>query len=179
MPSSRFDPVFVERFIARIDKTGDCWMWTGSRTKAGYGQLQYRRVSQQPLLAHRVAWELRFGSAPGKLHVLHHCDNPACVRPEHLFLGTQKDNNTDRTRKGRTASGDRNGARTQPKKNPFVRNRGSGLLGEKHPQAKLSNAEVDDLLQRFAAGENRSGLAREFGISVTHVYRLGRAARRS
>ena len=94
--------------------------------------------------------------------------------PDHLFLGTQVDNNEDRDQKGRVASGDRNGARTKPQRNPFVRGRGSGLVGEKHPQATLSNAQVKKLRKEFDAGICRSDLAVKYSISETHVYRIGK-----
>lgn len=169
-----FPSNFKKRFWDKVIKGPECWEWEASRSKAGYGQLQVRSISPRPLLAHRVSWILANGEIPNGLFVLHKCDNPACVRPSHLFLGTQRDNNTDRQRKGRTASGDCNGSRTQPERNSFVRNRGSGLFGEKHPGAKLSDAQVEELRREFEAGTNRESLARRFGISVTHVYRLGK-----
>lgn len=171
---SRFDAAFRKRFWSRIKKGPGCWEWQGSRTAAGYGQLQVRKIHQQPLYAHRVAWELEHGPIPRGLHVLHKCDNPPCVR--HLFLGTAIDNAMDRVRKGRTASGDRNGSRTRPDRNPFVRNGGSGLRGEEHPMARLSDAQVVRLRRSFDQGEARSVIAERYGISEGHVYCLGRRA---
>lgn len=173
---SRYPEGFADRFWKRVKKARGrgCWEWQGYRAKeTGYGMLQCRSRRQQPMLTHRVAWELENGPIPRGKHVLHACDNPSCVRPFHLFLGTQCDNNRDRDRKGRTASGDSNGSRTKPWRNPFVRNRGSGLEGEKHPQAKLSDRQVKRLRTAFDAGFNRNIIAEEYGISVTHVYRLG------
>src|SRR5690242_17489981 len=115
-----FPEGFAERFWSKVKKTSGCWLWTRSRTKAGYGQFTVRKVSQQPLYAHRIAWMLMRGKIPDGKHVLHDCDVRHCVNPDHLFLGTQQDNNEDRDRKGRTASGDTNGARTRPDRNPFV-----------------------------------------------------------
>jgi hypothetical protein len=85
------------RFWAKVKVTEYCWLWTGA-LRNGYG-----RFGSPPYrYAHRVAWELTNGS-PGDLKVLHKCDNPKCVRPDHLFLGTQRDNIRDRAQKGRTA----------------------------------------------------------------------------
>jgi len=173
-----FPVEFVERFWRKVVKTSKCWEWTGYVTRNGYGLLQARKLSSHPLYAHRVAWMLEHGKIPKGIHVLHQCDNPKCVRVDHLFLGTQRDNNVDRDRKGRTASGDRNGARTQPHLNPFVRGRGSGLRGEHHPQSKLTDQQVAMLRLQFEKGVPRKELASKFGISVTHVYRIGRRTSR-
>jgi hypothetical protein len=84
-----------DRLWRRVDKSGDCWVWTGGRYRKGYGKfdaLQY---------AHRVSWEIHNGPIPKGLYVLHKCDNPPCVRPDHLFLGTLADNNADMLTKGR------------------------------------------------------------------------------
>ena len=163
----------AKRFWERVRKSEGCWVWFGYCTRYGYGMFQARAVSHHPLYAHRVSWLLAFGAIPKGLHVLHRCDNPACVRPDHLFLGTQRDNNDDRDRKGRVASGDQNGARTMPHRNPFVRTRGSGLCGEKHPMAKLTALQVRQLRKEFAAGVRRADLAAKYGISEGHVYCIG------
>ena len=86
------------RFEHKIERTETCWNWIGRKNQAGYGCFS---VYQVPLAAHRFAWELYVGPIPYKKHVLHHCDNPACVRPEHLFIGDQAANNRDRATKGR------------------------------------------------------------------------------
>jgi hypothetical protein len=93
----------LTRFEKKFVKTSGCWLWQGdkwARPEHGYGRiwLNGRRVK-----AHRVAWELYVGPIPPGQHVLHKCDVRLCVNPEHLFLGTKIDNNTDRDQKGRTA----------------------------------------------------------------------------
>lgn len=117
----KYPEEFVKRFWARVRKNKKCWVWTGYRAKTGYGMVQCRGIQQMPMYTHRISWELANGAVRDGLHVLHSCDNPPCVRVSHLFLGTQVDNNDDRQRKGRTASGNRNGARTMPWRNPFIR----------------------------------------------------------
>jgi hypothetical protein len=88
-------------FWDRVDRSGDCWRWTGARNANGYGILTRRRLNLRSVLAHRYSWMLANGPIPAGLHVLHRCDNPPCVRPGHLFLGTDADNNADMRRKGR------------------------------------------------------------------------------
>lgn len=87
------------RFWAKVDGDGDCWLWTGYLMRKNYGQ--YRSPAGKTILAHRMAWELTYGSVPDDLCVLHACDEPRCVRPDHLFLGTLKDNSRDMANKGR------------------------------------------------------------------------------
>lgn len=164
----------LQRYWSKVLKTEGCWIWTASKTKAGYGQIQIRALSHMPIHAHRMAWELRNGPIPKGMHVLHRCDNPSCVNPDHLFLGTQSDNNRDRLEKGRTASGDQNGARTHPEKNPFVVNGGSGLSGEKHPMARLSLDQVLEIriLAKNAPRGTQRKLARRYGVSETQISRI-------
>lgn len=86
-----------QRFWTKVNKTSDCWLWTAA-TIRGYGQIA---IDRRPHYAHRVSWELVNGPIPDGLECLHRCDVPLCVRPDHLFLGSQQDNLADARQKGR------------------------------------------------------------------------------
>lgn len=91
-----------ELFWGWVDKSGDCWIWMGYRDRKGYGQV---RVNGKTFYSHRMAWILSVGYIPKGMCVLHHCDNPKCVNPNHLFIGTHADNMHDMIKKGRHARG--------------------------------------------------------------------------
>jgi len=89
------------RFWNHVVKTDTCWNWVGATIKSGYGKL---RVDKRTCLAHRVSYSLKYGGIPRGLYILHNCDNPRCVNPEHLFAGSQKENVADMISKGRDAN---------------------------------------------------------------------------
>mgnify|MGYP001561748375 CR=1 FL=1 len=91
-----------ERFHKKIRFTESCWEWTGGKRRRGYGQFS---IGNRDLCAHRVAWMFaNLDTPPSILQVCHKCDNPKCVRPDHLFLGTKSDNMRDAVAKGRLAA---------------------------------------------------------------------------
>lgn len=103
----------LEKFWSKVQKTKDCWLWIAAVNNGGYGAFAYegRRV-----MAHRLSYEIEYGPFDKKLFVLHRCDNPRCVRPDHLWLGTQFDNMRDCASKGRN----KNAFRWTKENNPFT-----------------------------------------------------------
>lgn len=87
-----------DRFWARVQKSDGCWTWIGGHNRAGYGRLM---VDREVIPAHRFAWTIANGPIPQGMIVCHRCDNPPCVRPDHLFVGTYADNHRDMRAKGR------------------------------------------------------------------------------
>jgi hypothetical protein len=141
-----FDLAFQVRFWTKVVRRPGCWIWLGARNNQGYGNFGSQRLRPRHRKAHRISWELAHGAIPPGLCVLHHCDNPPCVNPDHLFLGTKQDNVDDMMRKGR---------HVPP----------PGLRGEQLPHTKLTWAQVAEI-RRLAAERPRSGsmLARRFGV---------------
>lgn len=154
-----------ERFWPKVDRRGpdDCWEWNARRGRRGYGQFVVDRGGErwktEP--AHRIAWELIHGPIPEGLFVCHHCDNPPCCNPAHLFLGSPKDNSADRDRKGRGIPWDTPPARRS--------------RGERHPRARLTETDVRAIRSEYAAGGiSQQALADRFGIAqtaISHVVR--------
>lgn len=142
-----------ERFYALIqpDELSLCWLWKGAKSnnlKRPYGYFTYGKVQY----AHRVAWQIFRGPIPDGLFVLHHCDNPPCVNPDHLFLGTKKDNRQDMLRK----------------------NRYKFPVGEATPSAKLTEVQVRQIL---TDARSQRLIANEYGINQSQVSRIKSAKR--
>lgn len=141
------DESFRDRFFSHVlipDDSDACWEWQGSRTAKGYGCTSYHNKS---LRAHRVSYEINIGHIPDGFDVCHHCDNPPCVRPLHLFVGTRSDNMLDARDKGRLR--------------PF----NPRFYGTANGRAKLTLAFVQIIRQRFASGTtSMAALAKEFDV---------------
>lgn len=158
----------IERFWSNVNKTGktmphmesSCWDWSAAKNIYGYGRCGggYRTV-----LAHRFLWTIELGDIPQGLFVCHKCDNPACVNPNHLFLGTALDNTRDKENKGRGnhATGDKCGSRTKPEKRP---------RGESNTNSKLTVFDILAIRDMFATGLfTKAKLASEFNVSTTLI----------
>ena len=145
------------RFWDKVRKTEGCWLWTGWRNQQGYGQIGSGGRDSLGLGVHRVSWEIHYGPIPDGLFVLHHCDNPPCVRPDHLFLGTHSDNMQDMVKKGHHHS----------QRYPELQGR------EFHGRAKLTEAQVQAIRDRYAmSGIRQRDLAEEYGMSPSQMSRI-------
>jgi hypothetical protein len=133
----------AERLMARCTKNGGCWDWNGSADAKGYGRLN---IGNKPVLAHRASWEAFRGQIPNGSYVLHKCDNPRCIRPEHLFLGDQQMNMEDKMKK--------------------KRHRYGVSKGTDHGCSKLTEQQVLEI--RASSGPSRI-IAEQYGISGRQV----------
>jgi hypothetical protein len=135
--SSGHGPYYENNSLVR----NNCWEWNGCKHTKGYGLFWgYKKQTR----AHRISWLLTNGD-PGKFWVLHHCDNPSCVNPSHLFLGTHDDNMQDRNKKERQTKGEKNG------------------------RSKIDEQKVLDIRKRYSNGERQNSIAMDYSISQNQI----------
>lgn len=134
------------------DEIGPCFVWVASTAGRSH-KYGYFKIRDQNYCAHRISYQIKFGKILGAMLVCHKCDNPICVRPDHLFLGTTADNSADAKSKGRT--------------NTPARPR-----GENHPGSKLTSANVIEMRALRNAGASYGDLMKRFGIAKTTVAQI-------
>ncbi len=139
-----------ERFVRKLRREGECVVWHGPRQKWGYGRVVFERKQWG---AHRLAYTLHYGAIPEGMHVLHYCDNPSCVNPNHLWLGTNMQNRQDSVAKGRHA------------------------YGSRITQSKLSPEQVAEIRERYKNGERQPFLASCYGVAQSTISKIVRQYR--
>ena len=138
-----------ERFEMKIHKTDSCWFWSAYTNRDGYGVIGIEHNKTD--LAHRVSWILHYGEIPFKSHVLHKCDTPSCVRPDHLFLGTPLDNSLDRESK--------------------CRGGGTKRTGSKNGRSVLTESQVINIRNAHQQhGASMKQLAKTYGVSPATIW---------
>lgn len=160
----------VSRFWSKVSKEGpvhpihgQCWVWIGCKLNGRSGRMQMGR-SVGVRYAHRVSWEIHNGEIKDGLFVCHKCDNPSCVNPAHLFLGTQKDNMQDASEKNRMASGENHGWSLHPELIP---------KGEQNGRSKLTESEVLEIRGLYKTGRySQTDLGRLFGVTNTAIRKV-------
>jgi hypothetical protein len=140
-----------ERFWGNIIKTDTCWLWMGCHDGCGYGMILVRGTR---LKTHRYSWMLHNGEIPEGMHVCHTCDNPKCVNPAHLFLGTHLDNMRDMISKGRLVA----------------------LPGEKNGRAKLTQDDIREIriMLNSSIKFKKKDIAKQYGITREHLWCIER-----
>ena len=141
--------LLADRFWSNVRQltSNQCWFWTASTCSDGYGHL---RVDGHLVGAHRVSWLLAFGRIPDKACVLHRCDNPPCVNPKHLFLGTHQDNTDDK----------------------YTKRRGRHFSGSENRNSKLTEEQVLQIRQSLDQGVSRQLLSVRYGVTPQNIYRI-------
>ena len=141
------------RFWMKVNKTEYCWLWLARKDKDGYGRFYWNKKQRG---AHRIAYMLSTGNyPPDDLVVCYKCDNPSCVNPEHLFLGTVSDNIKDKVSKKRTACGNNNGKNTHPESRSF---------GIKNPNAKFTDEMIRQIREMYKKIKSHRKIAQHFGV---------------
>lgn len=145
-----------QRFIEKVHFSGPgCWEWLASKDKDGYGRFRW---GAEKTRAHRAAYMLFKGQIVGDLVVMHSCDNPGCVNPDHLSLGTNADNTADMVAKGRQAKGE-------------AITKGRDYRGERHPGAKITQEQARRIL---ADDRTHSEIADDYGVTRATISHLKR-----
>lgn len=139
-----------ERFWEKVEKTESCWNWIGSRNADGYGVLDIDGLNYR---AHRFVLEIEGGKIPSSIKVCHKCDNPICVNPDHLFLGSQADNVKDMRDKGRASD-------------YFTKK------GHEHPKAKFTEDEIRTIKQLAGEGISQRKIAERYGVAQQTISRI-------
>jgi hypothetical protein len=151
------DAKTLSRFWSKVDTSGDCWLWKAGKFEKGYGAFKFQGKLWK---AHRFAWFLEHGPIPPAAQVNHHCDTPGCVKPEHLYLGSQLDNRRDAVRRQRTAKGRRNGARKNVGRTTYARSGSSKLT-----DSQIARMVHDYLSTTMSAWD----VARLYGVTDSAV----------
>lgn len=142
-----------------------CWIWLYGLTSEGYGTVRFRGRSRR---AHRVSWVLHRGPIPNGAFVCHHCDNPICINPDHLFIGTAADNNKDRRRKGRDfALKNPTAASVMMKANAITNP--NPPRGEKNGRAKLTRRVIRSIKRMAANGKFQAEIAARYQVSQSCI----------
>lgn len=149
------------RFWAKvkIGAPNDCWEWQASKNHGGYGHFLFNGRSER---AHRVCHIITKGSIPDGMFVCHHCDNPACVNPRHLYAGTPSDNVQDALKRGRHVSPPRNESSVNYRR------------GERSHLAKLQPDDIITIRKRFDKGEDSPTIAKDYGVHYSNIWLIGR-----
>ncbi len=146
----------ADRFRTYVDNRGGCWLWEGARNEWGYGEFH---IDGKTMRAHRVAYMISKGPITSGMHVCHTCDNPWCVNPAHLFLGTNAENMQDAGRKGRIRL---SSAKARDMRRHQLR----------HPRCKLSWEKARAIRKLIADGESFSAIGRKYGVWVGTIWKV-------
>lgn len=161
--SPNYTPQIIKRFWSKVAMSDGCWLWTGCRNAKGYGSFY---CPDKVRKAHRIAWEIANGEIPTGIQVCHHCDNPSCVRPDHLFLGTQSDNSQDMVRKHR------HWLQKEPKRSLLPTFRRAEQRGEQNENAKTNDNQVREIRRLHQEGYSSRQIASLFDMSERNIRRI-------
>lgn len=168
---------FPERFSSKVEIVGECWIWNAAKNRAGYGvycvytpEAKEKKDRKRMMPAHRFSWSYINGEIPKGMFACHKCDNPSCVNPEHIFIGTQKENMADMRAKGRSAKGEKHWHRKHPE---------MILRGEQIGNSKLTAEQVKRIREEYKPGKpnntseySLTGLAKKYGVTFQTISKI-------
>lgn len=160
------------KYVAKPENPDGCWLWTGASMPGGYGQIIRTWPNRTRVKASRLSYRMHKGEIPKGHGVLHKCDNPPCVNPDHLFTGTQKDNVDDMIAKGRAATGRRGrpNLKLRYKHGPNPK-----LRGENNHAHKLTNKQVAEIRESYSRKERtQDQLAEIYGVTRSGISKITR-----
>ena len=156
------EQAIIDKFWSRVAKSAGCWAWLAAKTPDGYGQMS---ISGKIRYAHRISYELVYGQIQSGAFICHTCDNPSCVRPDHLFLGTHSKNMIDMHIKARASN-------TVFWNNP---DRVFSLPSVPGNGSKLTRTQVEEIRARYRTGTiTQKALGKEFGVGQAQISRIVR-----
>lgn len=169
------NPEAIKRFTEKFHKgeQNDCWNWLAGKVRDGYG---FFSVNGNLHKAHRVSWVIYRGDIPEGMSVLHHCDNRACINPNHLYLGTHQDNMRDMVRRGRSLSGDKNPSHLHPDRRArglaITKNR-KNTVGERNANSKLTWDSVREIRALYGSGNiTQVQLSKKYNVAQTVISKI-------
>ncbi len=146
------DPSICARFLEKFEVSDGCWLWNAAKDQNGYGNFSVYGRSRGPVKAQRFSFAYHHQKDPDGFDVCHSCDNPPCINPAHLFLGTHHENMLDSKEKGR------------------MKIASKGKKGSLNNQAKLTEVEVMKIIALIGSGVSNSGIARTFNVDRSTIY---------
>lgn len=175
----------IWKYVSNYGDHSKCWEWQRHLNAHNYGTI---KIKGKQWLAHRAAYLIVHGSITDGMFICHHCDNPKCCNPDHLFEGTAKDNSQDASKKGRLSSGDKHYSKTHPEEFKMAKARGARNgqcthpelcpKGERHGRARIKDDDIPKIFAMYSTGLTQIKIAEIFKVSNQQISNIIRGVRK-